>query len=898
VEGAHEHLIVPDGLEVKARWQAAQGHGGQVASHPSAAAAVGAIGTDGHIRHHLTSAIGHLATRNPVPQGATIASHAATMAQELYDMVQECEAEIRGNLAACKRSFEEVLAHFPKGMTDYATWKIPRAASSGRKTVKLAYEPRDDTAQESMQETIERVERTIQGARDGVTLLIAGTGTRKSTSIRARMVEDAAADPTRTTVLLVPRHDLGGEQLGRLASEFPDGDFTAAVWKGRDRIDTEFIGPQQPGKERLMCWRPEEAKLLENALMPVSRHLCCYRRYPGDEPILCPLIDYCGSWRQRQVKANIWIGAHELLGHQPPPSFGEIGRVYVDESPIKALTFGVSDGDEVEIPLDSLTKPPRGMTGLAGFELMEARKALHAALSALELPANGHLGAPVTREMLHEFFDEANPLPANPVTSESGHRESEPVDPNDTLAMLNAIIANRKYTATYDPAKMAALEWQAKVVPPVRPHMSKRRIEQMLTVTADNAGIRNRALLWEQLGHSGRVQVHQGEKGRVIRVKGIRTIAEGWDVPTLIADATGDPDLLRLIWPELSCEFDGWGKAYRPEGVRVFQTVDVSFSMDAVGVYGEEGSKERARREAAARRMWAALLVRAMEYGGQPIGAILYKSTKEWILENCHVPDSITLLHHGSVTGLNVLEKVRALFVVGRLLPSGEDVTKAAEALTGEYLPDRELVAMAKSGRILISPDGDGNNVVHVDAWRHPHPIAEKLRRQVTEAGANQNDGRARPNLRDASRPLDVHRWHDIPLPELGEIVPVLRDEVSAGLNELMLTGKDSAVWLQNIVHAAKAHSALFNANGLKVARDRAKSRKAEESVHSLYKAPYRECTDSSLFRFAYQLVGAGQKPASGVSLLGKAATRAFLLMRLGALAWFEPECREEARGG
>ena len=114
------------------------------------------------------------------------------------------------------------------------------------------------------------------------------------------------------------------------------------------------------------------------------------------------------------------------------------------------------------------------MTGLAGFELMEARKALHAALSALELPANGHLGAPVTREMLHEFFDEANPLPANPVTSESGHRESEPVDPNDTLAMLNAIIANRKYTATYDPAKMAALEWQAKVVPPVRPHMTNQ----------------------------------------------------------------------------------------------------------------------------------------------------------------------------------------------------------------------------------------------------------------------------------------------------------------------------------------------------------------------------------------------------------------------------------------
>ena len=30
---------------------------------------------------------------------------------------------------------------------------------------------------------------------------------------------------------------------------------------------------------------------------------------------------------------------------------------------------------------------------------------------------------------------------------------------------------------------------------------------------------------------------------------GLRELAKGWDVPTLICDATGDAELLRAIWP-------------------------------------------------------------------------------------------------------------------------------------------------------------------------------------------------------------------------------------------------------------------------------------------------------------------------------------------------------------
>jgi hypothetical protein len=50
-----------------------------------------------------------------------------------------------------------------------------------------------------------------------------------------------------------------------------------------------------------------------------------------------------------------------------------------------------------------------------------------------------------------------------------------------------------------------------------------------------------------------------------------------------------------------------------------------------------------------------------LQYGGRPVGVIVYKATCDWIRENCHVPPWLTLLHHGGVAGLNSLERVRAL---------------------------------------------------------------------------------------------------------------------------------------------------------------------------------------------------------------------------------------------
>ena len=638
---------------------------------------------------------------------------------------------------------------------------------------------------------------------------------------------------------------------------------------------------------RCAC-RDDEATKLEEHLVDVNSHLC--QRGRGKKKVRCPLIDVCGYWRQKRTEASLWIGAHELITHEMPAAFGDVGRIFIDEDPTDAFMFGTND--EMVVPLDELTRRPRNVSWQTAAQLMDGRLELHKALDGIVPPDDGHLGAPVTKEILGDILRNVTVAPA---AAAAVQEPETPQGPFDGAAFwkkfsedLAAGVLHRSKTTSF-PAQMAALEWHDKVEPKITPVMPWKKVRGLLKKAAGNAMVRKLVTLWQHLGAPGRVQIKRGEKGREIHLMGLRPIADDWrGIPTLITDATADATLLRTIWPKLACEVEEWEQLPRPASVKVFQCVDRALSMDNIAVFGED--EALTRREDAARRMWAALLASALQYGGQPVGVILYKSTKEWILKNCHVPDWITLLHHGGVAGVNVLEWVRALYVVGRLLPGAEAVTRAAEALTGEYLPERAYRRKKKAGKIQITPNAKGQNTVLTDIWEHPHLVAERFRRQVTEAGGNQNEGRARASLRDENSPLDIHRWHDTAMPELGEAEAVLWDEIKVGLDWLMLTGKDAAVWLENISHAAKAHSGLFTDRALEKARERSGSAarsKTERSPDILYRRALIGNVGTPL-RFAYQLSGLGQKPTNGVSLLSEGHTCAFLETRVGALVWFE----------
>ena len=666
------------------------------------------------------------------------------------------------------------------------------------------------------------------GANEGATLVIGPTASWKSTSARKKQVAVLKANPRKTVATLVPRHELGTEHMRKLSEEFAGEDITSKAWRGFDRVDEEFIGPQKPppAKPHLMCWRPEEATLVRKALLSVKTHLCHYEHWTSPVVYDCAFQAFCASWRQRHARADLTAAAHEMMVHELQPAFGKVAFIHIDENPLKAMMFGVDVNDVVEIKLEKLRVRPKG-TGLWVDELMRARQALYKVLSRMTLPPEEHLGAPVTAEMLHEFMPAPQTGPPAPPPAQPASGGTF----DGVNGILAAIFENADPWGRFDPKQMARLEWYAKVVPPVRPGMSLEKIEAMLAPAKGNAMIRKFEALWENLGHPGRVQVHQGEDGRYVKVKGLRKLAKGWEatlppdveeddareaVPTLITDATGDPELLRYIWPELKCSTSAWEQMPRPSSVRVFQVIDCSFSMNAIVPDGEKAEK-LAEEEAALRRTWGAVLASAAQYGGQSVGVVIYKESRAWIEEHCYVPPWLVLLHHGATTGTNRLEKVRAFYAVGRTLPNAEAITSETEALTGEYIAERGYVKVEKGAKIHLAPNASGHNTALVDYLKHPHPVAERIRRQKVEGDALQTFGRARVNLRDENSPLDVYLLHDVAIPEIGEVQPLLRDELQRGPEIVMLAGGGKI--LENAAHAEKCFPGLINKGTYRNAR-------------------------------------------------------------------------------
>ena len=531
------------------------------------------------------------------------------------------------------------------------------------------------------------------------------------------------------------------------------------------------------------------------------------------------------------------------------------------------MTFGLEEppnkkplDEDYVLALDALlTRPSKNFTGRNS--LMEAREALHGALSGLSPGPEAWRGAPAEKMILSDFLPTVD------------------IGPNGKLSV--------SIQAVFPPGEMKKLEWRGKLEPKIRPDMTAEAIEKALATTGGNVGIRKMIALWPLLGAGGRVQVYPSKDGRIIRMVGVHRIPKGWrGIPTLISDGTGDAELLKAIWPRLKCDTSVWQQMPRPPNVRIRQCVDKAMSKLMVAIEGPQGKREA--KERAARRLWAAILEKAVEYAAEgEVGVVLYKSTKEWIIKdhNCFVPPWIKLLHHGDITGTNALRHVRALFVAGRMLASAEAVTRHTEALFGDHIVERAYKEVQKGGVIPIVPDAAGNNVIMVDILRHPDPRAERVRRQITEAALLQALERGRIGLRGPGEDLDIWLLTDVPLPELGPVEPVLWAELETGLDGLMLA--TCGFQLENVNHAAKA-SGLFKANGLK------KSRASTPVSRGVAPFPIETLIGKGatppFFGFSYQLLGAGQKRARGRTLtMGSSEARAWLEAKLGPLAFFEP---------
>ena len=88
---------------------------------------------------------------------------------------------------------------------------------------------------------------------------------------------------------------------------------------------------------------------------------------------------------------------------------------------------------------------------------------------------------------------------------------------------------------------------------------AQRQVREELTKASGNGNVKKRVTLWQLVerrapDRHGRIQVHRGKEGRDHPHGGAARLAKGWNVQTLICDATGDAELLRAIWPELETD--------------------------------------------------------------------------------------------------------------------------------------------------------------------------------------------------------------------------------------------------------------------------------------------------------------------------------------------------------
>ena len=683
-----------------------------------------------------------------------------------------------------------------------------------------------------------------------------------------RLVEMRAAGDRRSIAVAVPTHKLGDEQalaFAAIAVEQGDG-LVARVWRGMEAVDPSH---SDAGDEAVpaatktrMCRNLDAVRAAREVFTPVSKAACRQKAKDG-EWLICPFFSSCGYQEQRSASADVWIVPHELLFRIKPSALGELAMLIVDEAAWSDGLEGVS-GQPTTLALDELRKPDRVLDRHQNVNSMATDRLLY------------------LRSLLLAGLDE----------QQDGPVLWDTLDRHD----LDRVNAGEAY----------ALEWRRFVDPEMHPRMTRQERKEAARRADGNArvvriaGVWRRAQAMLQKGQqhgSGWLALdsmpddEDGSVVRSLRLKWRAEIRKGWQVPTLILDATMNPDLLRPYWPQLELTAELLATAPHQQ---VRQVVDRAFSMsmlsppaDGDAAYGDRQIIDRRRRRL--REVHAILMREGRRYAPERVLIVCQKAVKEALSGVGPIPPNIELAHHNAVAGRDEWGPqpdrpgVRALIVVGRTMPAPASVQRLAEALTGvavEQLADG-WYDRADAVRELEAGRGEA-----IESERHPDPIAEAIRWQICEGQLMQVIGRGRGVNRTAANPLDVLVLTDAPLP-----VPVTEslsyEDLKPAPDDLMMAS--GGVVFANARHASATYPNLWSTH---MAAEHAIRRGV---LHSCNRIDYSYRNGGLLgpkswvaARADYRLVGAGQKTVTAwVDLAVVPDPEAFLVERLGPLATF-----------
>ncbi|MBT1516169.1 bifunctional DNA primase/polymerase [Bradyrhizobium sp. SRL28] len=625
----------------------------------------------------------------------------------------------------------------------------------------------------------------------------------------------------RRIIYVVPRHDLA-EQI---AGDFAASGIKAEVYRGYERPD-----PRAP--DYAMCRNLPAYKAARNLGVSVRDSIC--ERRIDNEIVRCPLAKGCGMERQREARPLVWVIPAALLYTKRPDFIFPPDAVVIDESFID-----VAIGDTLHIDVAALLESKiEGCSDGDHDAVTRFRTRLAAAIKK-----NGD--GPLSRAALINHG----------------------IDAEDAYAV--GWLEQRRVTSSI-----------------LRPDMRESELKTVAyRHTARNKLARDAGTLWHEIAtfleewkieatigdrsHSGRINV----AGSKVSVTPLRTVHSSWrDAPTLVLDATAPPaSLIAMALGEI--ETPGCTPfvteqpdvaAKWPEHVRVRQIIGAPVSMGKLGLW--QGPKRRNVLDVV-----RFIRLRAALAAPDRIGVITYKGLLERI--GGQLPANVVARHFGALAGMNDMQTVAGLIVIGRPAPKRSAVEAMASVFAGRPVSGGEGHFFDKRPGGIQLADG---SVVAATVDHHPEPIAEALRWRITNGELSQAYGRLRPHRRAVSCWLDI--VCDVPLPipvheslQWADVAPNAEADMAA-VGVILTNSRDANLAFGTTDWGARGVGGF--------------------SIESLI----RDSTDSSPVRkFSYQKAGPGQKRYTGYFLPGALpgappALRVWLEERLGPLASLEVE--------
>lgn len=724
---------------------------------------------------------------------------AALLAGRIASVAADNDETGAGKIHADKTGLDVRLP--PDVGTDWNDCAAARGLDYVREALALAPPPEPPKKHPPLAEVRQRIEqdmRRIVGEITGpdreqnrAVLFPVGVGIGKTRAAFSEGLRayDAARTQARATgstvgpiVISVPDHGLSRQAADDIASlaEGMGISVTVRRWFGRGVKDaTTGAGD--------MCREREKADAIRRAGCSVTDQYCI-KKVGG-----CPYAAGCPYLAQGKAKADVWIITHAQPFIDKPKNIETPFLLVIDERFYQSGIAGMPNRKGGR----PTTREGRGRTeslvvtgsGLShedggylsrediGNLLTETRRAadmLHRAAQRGDslLPVSDITETGFTIESLSRFLDGDDEAAGLFSRAEGAIKNG--LDLSDDQALIDAAKA---------------------LAPIVKARVLFREMRRVLEA-GDETAVRielyakdeDRQRIAEASDDNAK-QEGLSDRPHGYAVTGRKDIAEGWKAPTVILDATAQPEIVRLFFPNL--EAAPPYLADEPH-TRRLKVKSPRFRWNMTTQKHAKDDHERrlneaegdlsqiakpARQAASFERFIEVIRFHWVAAGRRSVLCVMTKAMHDYIerLKETGIvvlPKNVDTIYPAIVAGRNDWKDVPTILMMTRTLPQAREVESIARALTGkpvtamtpQPLTDGagvehgKVTSFIREDRQRTTTTGED---VTVQRYTHPDPMADALLREITEGGMIQADGRGRGVTRTADNPLTVIYYAD-----------------------------------------------------------------------------------------------------------------------------------------